>query len=75
MALPREVPAAGVVVAGQFIPGGTKVGINPYVVMKDKGVFGEDAEVFNPERWFVPGAAERMDRYMFQYSTGAHTCL
>lgn len=75
MALPRHVPEGGVEISGQFIPGGTRVGINPYVVMKDKGIFGQDAESYNPDRWMVPGAAENMDKYMFQYSMGAHTCL
>lgn len=52
--LEREVPPGGVTIAGQFIPAGTIVGINPWVMHANKSVYGEDAETFNPERWFGP---------------------
>ncbi|KAJ4135031.1 hypothetical protein NW768_004641 [Fusarium equiseti] len=50
--LEREVPKEGLELPdGRFIPAGTKVGINPCVVTRDVGVFGEDVDVFRPERW------------------------
>ena len=50
--LEREVPKEGLELPdGRFIPAGTKVGINPCVVTRDIGVFGEDVDVFRPERW------------------------
>jgi len=27
------------------------VGMNPYIVGRNKGIFGEDADEFRPERW------------------------
>src|SRR5581483_12027821 len=51
MIMPRYVSKEGVSVNGTFIPGGTEMGANPYVVHRDTSVFGEDAHVFRPERW------------------------
>ncbi|OCK99432.1 pisatin demethylase [Cenococcum geophilum 1.58] len=50
--LEREVPEGGVTIAGTFIPAGTIVGINSWVMHANKQVYGEDAEEFRPERWF-----------------------
>lgn len=36
---------------GSVVPGGSMVGMNPYIVGRNKAVFGEDADVFNPDRW------------------------
>lgn len=49
--LERIVPAEGVTVSGHFLPGGTIVGMNPWVAARDKNVYGKDADVFRPERW------------------------
>jgi cytochrome P450 len=52
MLLERYVPAEGLTLPdGTTVPGGTKVGINPYVVGRNKDVWGEDADEFRPERW------------------------
>lgn len=56
--LPREVPKGGREIAGQFINEGVTVGTNPYVIHRNKQIFGEDADEFNPERWFRPGNKE-----------------
>lgn len=50
--LEREVPEGGVTISGTFIPAGTIVGINSWVMHANKQVYGEDAEEFRPERWF-----------------------
>lgn len=49
--LERRVPEGGCHIAGEWLPGGTIVGINPWVLHRDKQVFGDDADVFRPERW------------------------
>jgi len=66
----RKVPATGAEIGGIKLPGGTSVAINGWVLHRHKGIFGEDAEVYRPERW-LEGDKEKikmMDRCMFQVS-------
>lgn len=39
--------------------------MNPYVVHRNKEIFGEDADIFRPERWFER-EEKTMNRYMLQ---------
>lgn len=48
----RVVPPQGDSFNGHFIPGGTFVGINSWTIQCNP-VFGEDPEVFRPERWLI----------------------
>jgi cytochrome P450 len=48
---PKRVPPEGDVICGRFVPGGTDVFINWIDFMRDKDVFGEDADIFRPERF------------------------
>ncbi|KAI2616509.1 cytochrome P450 [Hypoxylon sp. NC1633] len=53
MLLERYVPAPGLNLPdGRYVPAGTAVGLNPYVVGRNTEVWGPDADVFRPERWF-----------------------
>lgn len=47
----RIVPAGGLMVCDKFLPEGTVVGMNPYVVNRHKGYYGKDADQWRPERW------------------------
>jgi cytochrome P450 len=49
--LERVVPEGGATIDGVFLPAGVIVGMNPWVAARDKVVYGDDAEVFRPERW------------------------
>lgn len=52
MVLERYVPEGGFTLPnGTFVPAGTRAGLNPYIVNRNKGVWGEDADSFRPERW------------------------
>ncbi|PYH90615.1 cytochrome P450 [Aspergillus ellipticus CBS 707.79] len=51
LALERVVPAPGMTICGVWVPGGTVVGMNPFVVNRDEAVFGPDGGVWRPERW------------------------
>lgn len=51
LALERIVPSEGCDIDGYHIPSGTVIGANPWVVARDKEVYGEDADAFRPERW------------------------
>lgn len=55
----RVVPKGGITVLGTYLPEGTVVGSNPYVVNRDKATFGNDAEFWRPERWLVKDAARK----------------
>lgn len=59
--------AAGVDIDGRRYPAGTSLAVNGWVLHRDRGVFGQDAEFFRPERWLEDEEAARvMERYMFQ---------
>lgn len=47
----RVVPEGGITIGGYYLPAGTWVGGNPYVVNRHKKTFGEDVEFWRPERW------------------------
>ncbi|EGY21306.1 pisatin demethylase [Verticillium dahliae VdLs.17] len=52
MGLKRIVPEGGLVLPyGTVVPAGTFVGINIYIVGRNKGIFGADADEFRPDRW------------------------
>lgn len=72
----RVVPAGGAMVCGHWIPGGTLVGASPWVVNRSTEVFGEDADVYRPERWFgTEDRVKEMNRTMFTFGGGPHVCL
>lgn len=52
--LERVVPRGGIAIGGTFFPEGTLLGMSPYVVNRHVPTFGEDAEIWNPDRWMVP---------------------
>lgn len=63
----RYVPPEGVELDGKFFPGGTRIAANGWVLHRDRGVFGDDVDVYRPERWLADEETARiMDRYMFQ---------
>lgn len=79
MALPRRVPAGGMAVHGlATIPPGTTVGCNPVSLHRNPEIFGDDADVFRPERWLGDGNDEdktrAMERYNLIWGGGARTC-
>lgn len=74
--LPRLVPEGGSTICGQYIPGGAEVAANPWVVHRNKAIYGEDAEQYRPERWLESAAkTKEMDKYDFQFGYGDRSCL
>jgi cytochrome P450 len=74
----KLVPKGGDTIAGVYLPQGTKVGMSIYNVMRDKAVFGEDADVFRPERWLDAGDEKRdtMEKQLdMLFSPGKWMCL
>lgn len=61
---------------GRYVPPGTEIGANPYVIHRDKGVFGNDADLFRPERWLDdPANAQEMEKYILTWGYGPRICL
>ncbi|RYN42572.1 hypothetical protein AA0113_g5725 [Alternaria arborescens] len=75
--LERVVPKQGMQICGEFIPGGTIVGCNPWVVQRRPEVFGVDVNTFRPERWIEasPDKLKEMKGTMLQFGAGARTCI
>lgn len=85
-AVPKKVPRGGdrVTVEGKqyYLPGGTDISYNVWGVHHDKAMFGEDAELFRPERWLLEEnktnedkltAMRRTTEMIFGY--GKYQCL
>ncbi|KIW99468.1 uncharacterized protein Z518_11207 [Rhinocladiella mackenziei CBS 650.93] len=75
--LERVVPEEGLMIGSSFLPSGTIVGINPWVAARDKAVYGDDADVFRPERWLDADeqTLKLMDRNWLAFGAGSRTCL
>ncbi|KAJ5683485.1 cytochrome protein [Penicillium macrosclerotiorum] len=64
MLLERYVPEGGLTLpTGQCIPAGCVVGMNPYILGRNKSVWGEDAEEFRPERWLWDDSQESQEEF------------
>ncbi|ETS73763.1 hypothetical protein PFICI_14709 [Pestalotiopsis fici W106-1] len=48
---PKRVPPGGEVICGKMLPAGTDVHVNFAALMTSREVFGDDADVFRPERF------------------------
>jgi len=75
--LERLTPPQGIEIDGQFIPGGTIVGCNAWVIHKREEVFGSQIDSFIPERWLDVGKEQlkEMNGTLFQFGAGARTCI
>ena len=74
MSLPRVVPEGGSEVAGRHLAAGTVIGANPWVIHRNKDVYGDDVEAFRPERWLKEDTGD-MHRFFFAFGAGARMCL
>ena len=52
LGLPRVAPKGGLTVMGQHFVEGTVLGVPSYSIHHDVNVWGNDVEVYRPERWF-----------------------
>jgi cytochrome P450 len=82
--LERLTPPQGLEVAGNFIPGGTIVGCTSWVLHQRREIFGDDVEVYRPERWMSEGTVDdethqlrlkEMNNVLFHFGGGSRTCL
>jgi cytochrome P450 len=74
----KQVPVEGDIVAGYKLPAGTQVGMDVWGALRNKEFWGEDADLFRPERWLdlpdtrLSSMVECLD---FQFGYGRYQCL
>ncbi|OQV09709.1 hypothetical protein CLAIMM_13801 [Cladophialophora immunda] len=72
----RVVGKAGKVIDGHFLPPGTEITSNAYVVQRDPVLYGPDPEAFRPERWLdSKEKAAEMELHSFVFGIGPRICL
>lgn len=77
LSMERLVPEGGLTIAGKFVPGGTIVGCNPWVINYREDIFGSDAAKYRPERWIDADEEQQsaMKKYLLTFGAGSHTCI
>ncbi|KAB8258857.1 cytochrome P450 [Aspergillus pseudonomiae] len=72
----RVVPAEGMTIGDHFFPGGTVIGMNPWVINRHQPTFGEDADAWRPERWLEnPVRTRQMENALLSFGAGRRVCL
>lgn len=85
-AVPKKVPKNGdrVIVEGKqyYLPGGTDISYNVWGMHHDKAMFGQDADLFRPERWLLEESEISADKLVAMRRTtemifgyGKYQCL
>ena len=69
--LERVVPSGGAQFGNIWLPAGTIVGINPWVVSREISVYGNDVDGYRPERWLEaePEVMKAMNRNFLAVSS------
>jgi cytochrome P450 len=74
--LPRLVSRPGMEIDGRHVPSGMEISCSPWIVNRDPSLYGNDAELFRPERWL--GTLEErklLTKYSETFGYGSRTCL
>ncbi|OCL04146.1 cytochrome P450 [Glonium stellatum] len=62
-----------------FLPGGANIGYCAWGIHRNKDIFGEDAEIFRPERWLDEINEEQLNRmqrtFDLMFGFGKYQCL
>ena len=72
----KKVPPEGDTIDGMFVPGGTKIGYGGFSVLRNKRVWGDDADVFRPERWLEGKNIKDLElAWEVIFNAGRYQCL
>ena len=73
----RVVPPSGATISGSHIPGGTTVSSSSWLVHRHKPTFGDDADLYRPERWLHSSHEQlsAMNKALLTFGAGPHTCV
>jgi benzoate 4-monooxygenase len=52
LGLPRVAPEGGLTLSGRHFLEGTVLSVPSYTIHRDRHIWGDDVEIFRPERWF-----------------------
>jgi len=74
LGLPRVVPEGGLTISGEYFPEGTVLSVPSYSIHRDRKIWGDDVEVFRPERWFERDQAD-VQKTFNPFSIGPRACL
>lgn len=55
----KQVPPEGDTIDGKFVPGGTSIFHSIWSLLRNKMLFGEDSDIFRPERFLECSEAQR----------------
>jgi cytochrome P450 len=76
--LPRWIDNTdGVELCSRFVPAGVEVACSPYVISRNRDLFGDDVHSFRPERYSdaSPEWAAKAARYDFTFGYGPRHCI
>lgn len=74
----KEVPAGGEVFNGEYLPARTRIGYCAFGLQRRRDVYGEDAEIFRPERWLeaTEEQLQKMNKlHSLIFGYGRFSCL
>ncbi|KAH8649840.1 cytochrome P450 [Xylariales sp. PMI_506] len=72
--LGRVVPEGGISIGSRYFPPGTVLSVNAWVIHRSTSIFGQDAGLFNPERWLDAERAKGMSSYLIHWGAGYNQC-
>ena len=74
----RVTPPDGTIIDGFDVPGDVVVGANPWPVQHNREIYGEDVDVFRPERWLEEAGTEKyrvMNANLMLFGQGKYNCI
>jgi len=72
--LPRIVSEGGMTIQGHFFKEGTVLSVPSYTIHRDREVWGDDVDVYRPERWFERDD-DLIQRTFNPFSYGPRACV